>query len=158
MFRALDPVKAKGYTDPVQVYEPIPEKCKSESMISSNRKDAFFHGDSLFLDTDGNDYGTTNAHHVMKNVPERLMVRISGLIIFEKLILRVAAVIAIDIGKSVFSDMYATAHSQEKETFSLGVLTYVVTTLGHGHDVHKLQKGLESLCTSIPLLSSQYIF
>eukprot|EP00939_MAST-03C_sp_MAST-3C-sp1_P000599 g599.t1 len=125
-FNNLAPVNAKGYQQPVPVYEPM--RRGTGDVIDQDEESA----STLDL------FGSERKHPEIEHVSSTLVKRLSSLTIFEKLLLRVAAVISLLEGDSEDS----TDSSGE---FSLGALTLAMTMLGYGHDVHKIQVALESL-------------
>eukprot|EP00940_MAST-03C_sp_MAST-3C-sp2_P002440 g2440.t1 len=135
-FEKLQPVSAKGYSDPVPVYHPSRSSGASPSDKIGDDDPSLFE-DKAKVDA----------------LPRHLVSRMATLTIFEKLLLRTAAVASFQTRSKQGSEYADSGQERTAQSFSLSTLTMAMTMLGYGHDVHKIQVSLEKLTEEPPLVS-----
>lgn len=148
-FETLDPVKAKGYENLVQVFTPI--------LLTRNEDDL---ADSILTEADKAYLLSPKSHSQRDKTELKRMERLLDLDMFAHLVLKVAAVITFsseELRWNQSSDQFykrESSRSRHKRVFTLAQIIYALSALGHGSDLSKVHDALAKLCEEPMLIRS----
>jgi len=141
-FESLDPVKAKGYDNLVQVFAPV-------LLISEDEDDGYYQKNIV----------KTEKIPSSKSQKLTRMERLLDLDMFAHLVLKIAAVITfcseeLTWGRIKSNYQPEKTRSRHKRVFSLAQIIFGLSALGHGSDLNKVHDALMTLCEEPMLIRS----